>query len=78
MDLSRNSSAKEALAIRQFEYADKNQDAKLSFEESRKAVNGISQGQFIALDEDGDGLHSFEEIDKILLIWITNNLINLI
>ena len=56
--------AKEALAIQQFEYADKNQDAKLSFEESRQAVNGISQGQFIALDEDGDGLHSFEEVDQ--------------
>ena len=53
-----------SLVIRQFEYADKNQDAKLSFEESRQAVNGISQGQFIALDEDGDGLHSFEEIDQ--------------
>jgi len=56
--------AKEALAIRQFEYADKNQDAKLSFEECRNAMNDVSQGQFIALDEDGDGLHSFEEIGQ--------------
>ena len=52
--LSETQVAKEALAIQQFEYADKNQDAKLSFEESRQAVNDISQGQFIALDQDGD------------------------
>ena len=39
---------KRALAIQQFEYADKNQDAKLSFEESRKAVNGISRSVYCA------------------------------
>ena len=60
MDLSRSTAMQKALAIRQFEYADKNQDAKLSFEESRKAVM-VSQGQFIALDEDGDGLHSLKK-----------------
>jgi hypothetical protein len=27
-------------------------------------MNDVSQGQFIALDEDGDGLHSFEEIGQ--------------
>ena len=41
--------AKEALAIQQFEYADKNQDAKLSFEESRQAVNGISKVSLLRL-----------------------------
>ena len=63
--------AKEALAIQQFEYADKNQDAKLSFEESRKAVDVLDMFdhnnravKFIALDQDGDGLVSFEEVDQ--------------
>ena len=36
----------------------------MSFEESRQAVDDISQCQFIALDTDGDGLVSFDEVDQ--------------
>ena len=54
-----------ALAIQQFEYADKNLGckAKILRNQDRQSMVYLKVS-LLQLDQDGDGLHSFEEIDQ--------------
>lgn len=64
LNLAEAQSLKEALAIKQFEFADKDSDGKLNYEESTHALHPFTQNQFAKLDNNEDRQLSFDEIDQ--------------
>ena len=64
LNLAESQSLKEALAIKQFEFADKDSDGKLNYEESTHALHPFTQNQFAQLDKNEDRQLTFDEIDQ--------------
>jgi len=64
LNLAESQSLKEALAIKQFEFADKDSDGKLNYEESTHALHPFTQNQFAKLDKNEDRQLTFDEIDQ--------------
>ena len=64
LSLAEAQSLKEALAIKQFEFADKDSDGKLNYEESTHALHPFTQNQFAKLDKNEDRQLTFDEIDQ--------------
>ena len=64
LNLAEAQSLKEALAIKQFEFADKDSDGKLNYEESTHALHPFTQNQFAKLDKNEDRQLTFDEIDQ--------------
>ena len=64
LSLAEAQSLKEALAIKQFEFADKDSDGKLNYEESTHALHPFTQNQFAKLDKNDDKQLTFDEIDQ--------------
>ena len=64
LNLAEAQSLKEALAIKQFEFADKDSDGKLNYEESTHALHPFTQNQFAKLDRNEDRQLTFDEIDQ--------------
>ena len=64
LNLAEAQSLKEALAIKQFEFADKDSDGKLNYEESTHALHPFTQNQFAKLDKNDDKQLTFDEIDQ--------------
>jgi len=66
LNLAEVQSLKEALAIKQFEFADKDSDGKLSYEESTHALHPFTQNQFTKLDKNEDRQLTFDEIGQAI------------
>lgn len=66
LNLAEVQSLKEALAIKQFEFADKDSDGKLSYEESTHALHPFTQNQFAKLDKNEDRQLTFDEIGQAI------------